>query len=280
MNFSPRVIPLECQRSPLVGIGSVIEAIGSDEFGARLVGLVRESCGAAFVSAFRICDGRATVVAVAGERQEIADDHARRYVDEMHWRHDPVIAVAGTECQKSSAVLVQVDPVRIEDRILKREFYRPACISDKLAINAMRDNSLFVVSLLRTMESGHFTTEAVDRVAGLADVIVSLLARHATLKTDSAGENLLASVAFIEARLLRAESTATLWRLTPRERQVCARILYGMTATGIALDLGINEYSVDTYRKRAYHRLGIASRHELLRRYLLAQCPPADAQSA
>jgi DNA-binding CsgD family transcriptional regulator len=53
--------------------------------------------------------------------------------------------------------------------------------------------------------------------------------------------------------------------LTGREIDVCARSLSGMTAEGIALELEIKESSVITYRKRAYGRLGISSRHELFR---------------
>jgi DNA-binding CsgD family transcriptional regulator len=53
--------------------------------------------------------------------------------------------------------------------------------------------------------------------------------------------------------------------LTPRELDVCARALIGMTAEGIALDLNIKKSSVSTYRKRAYARLGISSQNQLYR---------------
>ncbi|WP_088625848.1 LuxR C-terminal-related transcriptional regulator [Oceanicola sp. 22II-s10i] len=56
--------------------------------------------------------------------------------------------------------------------------------------------------------------------------------------------------------------------LTPREGQVCARILYGMSTCGISLDLEIGKESVFTYRKRAYRRLCISSQRELMMWYL------------
>lgn len=56
--------------------------------------------------------------------------------------------------------------------------------------------------------------------------------------------------------------------LSQGEVQVCARILHGMSNEGIALDLGIKPESVMTYRKRAYQRIGIATRHELFCWYL------------
>ena len=56
--------------------------------------------------------------------------------------------------------------------------------------------------------------------------------------------------------------------LPRRELEVCARILYGISSEGIALELGISEQTVITYRKRTYERLGIATSRELLLWYL------------
>jgi DNA-binding CsgD family transcriptional regulator len=56
--------------------------------------------------------------------------------------------------------------------------------------------------------------------------------------------------------------------LPRREAEVCARILYGMSSVGIALDLSVSEETVKTYRKRAYQRLNIGSERELLTWYL------------
>jgi DNA-binding CsgD family transcriptional regulator len=57
-------------------------------------------------------------------------------------------------------------------------------------------------------------------------------------------------------------------RLPPREVQVCARILFGVSSPGIAIDLDLRETTVKTYRKRAYQRLAIGSERELLTWYL------------
>jgi DNA-binding CsgD family transcriptional regulator len=57
-------------------------------------------------------------------------------------------------------------------------------------------------------------------------------------------------------------------RLTARECEVCARIVYGMSMKEIARDLNISAESGITYRKRAYLRLRVTSRSELLRRLL------------
>ena len=51
--------------------------------------------------------------------------------------------------------------------------------------------------------------------------------------------------------------------LTPRELDVCARLLVGMTQDGIASDLSLSVPTVKTYRNRAFSRLGIHFRNEL-----------------
>lgn len=56
--------------------------------------------------------------------------------------------------------------------------------------------------------------------------------------------------------------------LPAREAQVCARILFGLSSAGIALDLSVGEGTIKTYRKRAYERLEMGSERELLIWYL------------
>ncbi|WP_420042923.1 helix-turn-helix transcriptional regulator [Delftia acidovorans] len=62
----------------------------------------------------------------------------------------------------------------------------------------------------------------------------------------------------LRMRLLQAQPD-----LTPRELDVCARLLQGMTHEGIACDLCLSLPTVKTYRNRAFARLGIHFRSEL-----------------
>jgi DNA-binding NarL/FixJ family response regulator len=56
--------------------------------------------------------------------------------------------------------------------------------------------------------------------------------------------------------------------LPPREREVCSRVIFGMSSLEIAGDLHLCEPTVKTYRKRAYERLSVAREHDLLTWYL------------
>ena len=69
----------------------------------------------------------------------------------------------------------------------------------------------------------------------------------------------------VAMQMFRSRLAALECGMTPRELDVCARTLIGLTAEGIALDLNIKKSSVSTYRKRAYARLGISSQSQLYR---------------
>lgn len=94
--------------------------------------------------------------------------------------------------------------------------------------------------------------------------VSAALSSHAqTFQRLPAPYTALQSLDEIETCLSRMEGD-----LSPRESAVCSRIIFGMTTYGIAVNLGIGEESVSTYRKRAYRRLGIACQRELLMIYL------------
>ena len=68
---------------------------------------------------------------------------------------------------------------------------------------------------------------------------------------------------FIDSSRQRLKTVAPL--LSPREVEVCIRIMLGVTSEGIGIDLGISRNTVLTYRKRAYARLNISSQNQLFR---------------
>jgi len=89
-----------------------------------------------------------------------------------------------------------------------------------------------------------------------------------TTKPDSSGHranggNTIGTIPAIEARLRGANLG-----LTERELQVTSRILFGISALGIAAEFTLAEETIATYRKRAYERLHIGGRYELIQLYL------------
>lgn len=98
-------------------------------------------------------------------------------------------------------------------------------------------------------------------------MLISCVAKHHDLLARDTGLSaLFSSVGELSSRFAAIPSS-----LSKRECEVCARIVYGMSMKEIARDLGISSETGVTYRKRAFLRLGVANRAELLRRLL--ECP-------
>lgn len=135
--------------------------------------------------------------------------------------------------------------------------YRQILVSDS---KGQRDIRLS----LQSGSQAPFTVDEVCHVLPEARLLLSLVAKQFdVIAQQEQMASAITSLDEIDRHIAGAPE-----QLSPREAQVCARILYGQTTTGIALDLGIGAESVMTYRKRAYRRLEIASHRELLCWYL------------
>jgi DNA-binding CsgD family transcriptional regulator len=139
----------------------------------------------------------------------------------------------------------------------------PAGSGQRIMISIRKANTVYGIQLLRAGHRERLDEHAVERLRAVSDLLLSIAGKHVGLAMQKS--NLTPAL-----RLLPDIQNCILERtvLSRREGEVCARILYGLTSCGIALDLGIGKESVMTYRKRAYQRLGIGSQRELLMWYL------------
>jgi DNA-binding CsgD family transcriptional regulator len=137
-------------------------------------------------------------------------------------------------------------------------------IVDRIMLCGRAEDDLFAITLMRSDEAGAFSPGEIAQLEHSADLLIAACAKHASIHWDRPrGVKIFASVEVIEATLREAK-----WGLSVRELQVSARILFGISALGISIDLGLGEDTIATYRKRLYARLSIGSRHELMQKYL------------
>ncbi|MBO9602813.1 MAG: helix-turn-helix transcriptional regulator [Novosphingobium sp.] len=115
------------------------------------------------------------------------------------------------------------------------------------------------LTVARRRQSGGFDARELDWLGGYFRLVTPLIDRHRALVGEVV-EDRAERILELEERFARHCP-----QLTPRERQICARAAMGISVEGAALDLGIAASSVLTYRKRAYHRLGVSSAYELAR---------------
>jgi DNA-binding CsgD family transcriptional regulator len=139
----------------------------------------------------------------------------------------------------------------------REQIYTAHSLSERLSIvdadrEAGGSGALLAVNLYRHRAQPRFDAGEIDTVLGLAGSLLAVVQRHLELESRSAPP----------ADRLRAGCP----QLTPREFEVCARLLRGWSFEGIAADLGLSTTTVKTYRNRAFERLGIHHRNELFAR--------------
>jgi DNA-binding CsgD family transcriptional regulator len=241
--------------------------------------LLHEISGADHCAAFQF--GGESIHALITESLENcnpATTYAHRYVDEGIWLRDPAISAARGQLGDATTGLVHAD---INDQCYKdiKSYIFPQ-VRDRLLLCRRRENSIFGVSVIRTDPGQSFGADAIQQLADVSAILVSSLIKHVNVRAPRPDvSSALTNLAEIERCIIARSS------LPRRETEVCARILYGVSSIGIAIDLGIGEESVKTYRKRAYQRLGIGCERELLQWYLSnwsawAECRFAELTSA
>ncbi len=147
--------------------------------------------------------------------------------------------------------------------------YEAHGVAERLSIvRQQADDSVFAINFYRHAHQVAFSDTQMAALEGMAPALLALTQKHlalAGLPPQPVREQ-AASVADFAQRLGRLNR-----QLTPRELDVCARLLQGMTQEGVAADLGLSLPTVRTYRNRAFARLGIHFRNELFALVLHAE---------
>jgi len=181
-----------------------------------------------------------------------------------YWRRDPGLLESQRLLDDARLGLMRQDLGEVSDVELREKIWSSQDVQHRLLLCSGTRQSALFVSLCRTGETGDFPSEGLHELAHTSAAVIAIVRKHAAISwTVPRFPAALTNLAEIESCMANA-----LPRLPRREFQVCARLIYGMTTYGIALDLGIGEGSVMTYRKRTYERLHIASQRELLIWYL------------
>lgn len=245
------------------GLAPLIATMGSGDFGHRLFDLVSRECGAVHCMSAEVRDGVPQIMSLlSGEDPSGARENYDRYSINQHWKVDPVIEIARDTADFSKGNFFHVPRDLLPSGVAQRIYEKHT--SDRLVLIQALEGKLYLMALFRTPAQGEFSDHHVEKFCEIGSALVAATARHAWIAGgDQRVVQALTSLNEIEARMDRLSA-----ELSSRERQVCARIIYGMSNAGIALDLGVGEQTSITYKKRAFSRLEIGSNRELLHRYL------------
>lgn len=254
--------------SPEIDPGALtrlIGAVGDNCFGTELLGFLNDTCVAEHCAIFRYsAECPVELAAVSLDGSDTAHRQISLYLANQYWRHDPAISVVQTTLRPGESSMMCFDVNSLMHAGLREVVYGRTNIHERVLLWGGAPGMTIGLSILKSKARGEFSREEITRLGGLANMLVALTTKHAGLVRQRSELTLaLTSLPDIEQCIASAPE-----ELPRREAQVCALILYGVSSTGIALELGIGEETVMTYRKRAYQRLGIGSQRELLLWYI------------
>lgn len=248
-------------------VAAIVSSIGRDNFTTRLVELL-EAAGFDQCNAFGIDDDGNARPFFSWNRSRPLD-HARRvrrYVEEGLFMQDQALRelrcpdVAGPRFFRSE---------EITDREYRRYFFEEAGLGGKVAAFERNATGQVYANLYVYDTCLPSRSSKPGNLLLLATIVLNSILRHRELDASVPECGSADRLDFVR-RLLACGSV----RLSSREIEVCARQLAGQTSEAIALEFGIAESSVVTYRKRAYEKLGICSRNELFALCLSAARTP------
>ncbi len=251
-------------------LAGLIEAIGCDNFADRVLSYLHNAYGVQRCAMFEVASDTITPIceSLCIDKSRVASRLGRHglklYCDDEYWRRDPGLYAGLQQLEVAKISLVRIDIPSLTDVAFRYNIYQRAHIRERILLCTGSVGAAVALSILRQDSTGVFSSEEMSRLCAEAETIMSLILKHLDIvKRESAMGTALSSLSTI----IRSLATLPV-ELSTRETDVCARILYGMSAGEIAASLGIGLASIVTYRKRAYQKLNVTTQRELLMWYM------------
>jgi DNA-binding CsgD family transcriptional regulator len=250
------------------GLAQTIDRLGQRGFAQTLLDSLFPVLPAASYSVYRIgplCEPAIFISASRGI-PDITRDCWHAYLSGPYRSDRTLYPIDVTPPSQISHITAQEVPPEHRANV-----YEAHGIAERLSIvESQASGALFAINFYRHQHQQAFSDAQIDAFAQLAPVVLALTQKHLALIAPSAqSEPRPASIPLAQPaheplfsaqlNLMKAINPA----LTPRECEVCAGILQGLTFDGIACQLGLTVPTVKTYRNRAFARLGIHFRNQL-----------------
>lgn len=219
---------------PIRLIGTCLQTAGTPAFALHLLELAQQT-GARQVMVFDLAgDGARCLMSRNYARHGVGEALAQLYLDGWY-RKDP-LGPALHRLAPGQSRLVRIDTATARmPQAYRQLFFLDPGLSGKTAVLIAGRVRRLIVNLYE---------DAAPIDGDLAALIAHLIVLHFDRIAESAEPPALAA-------------------LSARERAVCLGILNGHKTEAIAAGMGLSPDTVATYRKRAYHKLGISSRGAL-----------------
>ena len=269
--LSPHLSPAPDHASALCldhGLAEAIETIGEREFPSRALRCVNAALSVDFWSVYRLYPNQPPRMFLSGSLggRDVSTDCFRRYQRGLY-REDKTFTDARDLALGGKPAMTLWNEAEIPSPH-RDQIYRRHGIHERLSVVSSGDSQgLLAINLYRYDSTGIYQDGEIDAAQALARPVLACVNKHLQM-LNCLGK--AATLTAVTTRELLLERNA---QLTPRELDVCERLLRGWTYDGIAHDLGLSLTSVKTYRARAFDRLGIHFRNELVALALRGKAP-------
>lgn len=235
---------------------NTIQAVGTDAFPECLEQLITDSFGIREFHIFQISSDLTHPRTLFSKSvDDTSADRARAYCA-GYFRDDPIFN-ALTPDTPDGIYAIRVPVREIRNPVFRQTCYGRPGFSEKLALAQKNGRSILVLSIFAREIDGGFDPARVAELCQIGNLLLPIICLHCRLIGNTERPQKV-SVSEMEDCV-----TWAFPELTKREISVCARSILGITSEGIALDLGIKQTSVLTYRRRAYARLNVNSINQL-----------------
>lgn len=240
----------------LPAMAGCVARLGEAGFDEALLALLRQAVGIGQCMVFAF-DGRDEVdcLLAANERQpRVAGRLADLYTGGL-FRQDPnYLRLRQAMYAEGESAAAEVTPMQAEamPEAYRSHLFAFPDLVDKVSLTLPGEQSVYYLNLYRGSDPGPFTSSDLACLDALAPLLASLIRRHyGQARPDS-------------PQRPSAEEAAILAPLSERERQLCLYLLRGHTLKTAAAELDIALSTAETYRKRAYAKLGVPSKARLV----------------
>jgi DNA-binding CsgD family transcriptional regulator len=239
-------------------LARLIEAIGRPNFANAVMEAIGQFLPVANFSALRqdVKSG-VHVVAAASRSSDMTSSTIAHAYARQHFRDDPARHANWGNPAAQHVALTHLRSCELSHPQYRRECYDEPGIIERLSLMCGRGDCVESLNFYRTQEEGPFEEADYNIAIETAALLLPFIRRHRAIMASPA-VNRSETLTRFSGRLMNLPNG-----LTQREIEVCARALLGMSVEATALDLGIRNTSITTYRQRAYHKLGISSQNEL-----------------
>ena len=245
------------------GLAHLVNSLGTTDFPHALLAFLNLSIRIDHLSLF-ILDSKRVPQAVGGaglKGDKVFRQAAHTYSSKVHYLQDPNIRSIGSNSRTSESPLIfRLKANDISNPAYKAEIYQANNLIDRMSLLDNTRARWYVLNCYRDLDTGEFDNAELILFEHLSRSVSALIRQHLALSPPQTWE--ISSLHPPVDMLEQVVSTVS-DQLTKREIAVCARALQGMTNAGIALELGIQESTVGTFRKRAYRKLKICGLNEL-----------------